>query len=77
MSFQACLDTIQARTGLGPADLRRLAEERNFTQGGALTAGTKAGAIVQWLKDDYGLGHGHAMAIFALLKGHRKAGPSS
>ena len=77
MSFQACLDTIKARTGLGPADFRDLAEERNFTQRGALTADTKAGAVVQWLKEDYGLGHGHAMAIFALLKGHRKAGTPS
>ena len=77
MSFQAYLDTIKAKTGLGPEDFRRLAEERNFTQGGALTADTKAGAIVQWLKDDYGLGHGHAMAVYALLKGHRKEGTPS
>ena len=77
MSFQAHLDTIKARTGLGPEDFRRLAEERNFTQRGALTADTKAGAVVQWLKEDYGLGHGHAMAIFALLKGHRKEGTPS
>ncbi|MXV17313.1 DUF4287 domain-containing protein [Hufsiella ginkgonis] len=26
-------------------------------------------AVTKWLKDDFGLGHGHAMAIFALLKG--------
>ena len=77
MSFQAYLDTIKAKTGLGPEDLRRLAEERNFTEGGTLKADTKAGAIVQWLKDDYGLGHGHAMAVYALLKGHRKEGTPS
>jgi hypothetical protein len=29
----------------------------------------KAAAIVKWLKDDFQLGHGHAMAIYALLKG--------
>jgi Domain of unknown function (DUF4287) len=29
---------------------------------------------VQWLKDDFELGHGHAMAIFALLKGAKKEG---
>ena len=77
MSFQAYLDTIKARTGLGPEDFRQLAEERNLTQGRALTADTKAGAVVQWLKDDYGLGHGHAMAIYALLKGLRKEGTPS
>jgi hypothetical protein len=32
----------------------------------------KAGAIVKWLKVDFQLGHGHAMAIFALLKGTKR-----
>jgi hypothetical protein len=31
----------------------------------------KAGEIVQWLKADFDLGHGHAMAIVALLKGKK------
>ena len=77
MSFQAYLDNIKARTGLGPADFRRLAEEKSFAHGGALKAETKAGAIVQWLKDDYSLGHGPAMAIYALLKGLKKEGTPS
>jgi len=34
-----------------------------------LAAGVNAGDIVKWLKDDFELGHGHAMAIYALLKG--------
>jgi hypothetical protein len=34
-----------------------------------LKPGVKAGAVVAWLKADFGLGHGHAMAIMALLKG--------
>ncbi|MGZ3753113.1 MAG: DUF4287 domain-containing protein [Mucilaginibacter sp.] len=25
--------------------------------------------MLKWLKDDYALGHGHAMAIYAPLKG--------
>ncbi|MGS2741721.1 DUF4287 domain-containing protein [Sinomicrobium sp. M5D2P17] len=31
----------------------------------------KAGQIVQWLKDDYDLGHGHTIAVYAYLKGKR------
>ena len=46
-----------------------LAEEKGFTQNGELKATTKAGDIVKWLKDDFELGQGHAMAIYALLKG--------
>ena len=69
MSFQAYLTTIKAKTGKEAADFRKLAEEKGFTQNGELTVTTKAGDIVKWLKDDFELGHGHAMAIYALLKG--------
>lgn len=69
MSFQGYLKTIQSKTGKGPADFRQMAEEKGFTQNGELKATVKAGEIVQWLKDDFELGHGHAMAIYALLKG--------
>jgi len=69
MSFQAYLTNIESKTGKSPADFRRLAEEKGFTQHGRLASGVKAGAIVRWLKEDFQLGHGHAMAIFALLKG--------
>jgi hypothetical protein len=67
MSFQAYLDNIQAKTGKSPDDFRQLAEQKGFTQNGELKA--KAGDIVKWLKEDFELGHGHAMAIYALLKG--------
>lgn len=69
MSFQAYLDNIKAKTGSGPDDFRRVAEQKGFLQNGKIKAGIKAGDIVNWLKDDYGLGHGHAMAIYALFKG--------
>ena len=35
---------------------------------GLLRPGVKAGEIVAWLKKDFDLGHGHAMAIYAVLK---------
>lgn len=69
MSFQAYLTNIQAKTGKSPSDFRALAEKKGFTHKGKLGAGVKAGAVVKWLKEEFQLGHGHAMAIFALLKG--------
>jgi len=41
---------------------------------GKLKSEVKAGEIVAWLKKDFGLGHGHAMAIYALFKGIKKEG---
>ncbi len=69
MSFQAYLDNIQAKTGKTPADFKALAAAKGFTEKGKLKPGVKAGDIVAWLKADFALGHGHAMAIYALLKG--------
>lgn len=71
MSFQAYLDNIQAKTGKSSADFRRLATDEGFAVGGKLKPHLKAGAVVAWLKADFGLGHGHAMAIVALLKGKK------
>lgn len=71
MSFAAYLANIETKTGKSPADFRALAEEKGFTTDGRLADGVKAGMIVSWLKKDFQLGHGHAMAIFALLKGSK------
>ncbi|ACU36646.1 DUF4287 domain-containing protein [Actinosynnema pretiosum subsp. pretiosum] len=62
MSFQAYLDAIETKTGKIPADLVAEARERGYG------ADTKAGEIVQWLKDDYELGRGHAMALVHVIK---------
>ncbi len=72
MSFQAYLDNIQVKTGKSPADFRRFATDKGFAEGSKLKPGVKAG--VAWLKADFGLGHGHAMAIVALLKGKKTDG---
>ncbi|WCM29038.1 DUF4287 domain-containing protein [Sphingomonas sp. QA11] len=69
MSFQAYLDNIETRTGKSPEDFKAMAEQKGYAADGALSAGVKAGDVIQWLKADFGLGHGHAMAIVALLKG--------
>ncbi len=69
MSFQAYIDNIQKNTGKSPDDFKKLAEKKGFLQKGKLKEGVKAGEIVSWLKEDFSLGHGHAMAIYALFKG--------
>jgi Domain of unknown function (DUF4287)/Domain of unknown function (DUF5655) len=63
MSYQAYLDSIKAKTGQTPAEFRALAQDK-----GLLQPGVKAGEVVRWLKEDYGLGHGHAMAMYGAIK---------
>jgi hypothetical protein len=72
MSFQAYLTNIHAKTGVDAAGFRALAEGKSWLVDGHLKSDVKAGSVVAWLKADYDLGHGHAMAIYALLKGKRK-----
>jgi len=59
-AFQSYLDNIKAKTGMTPADFRKLAKQKGLV---------KAGEIVAWLKKDFGLGYGHAGAIWQLI-GH-------
>ncbi|MEO6013437.1 MAG: DUF4287 domain-containing protein [Devosia sp.] len=63
MTFQAYLDNIEKQTGIGPDAFIKLAKAKGLT-----APGTKATQITDWLKADYKLGHGHAMAIVKLLK---------
>ena len=63
MTFQAYLDTIKEKTGKTPEDFRMLAEKKEL-----LKDGVKAGPIVAWLQEDFGLGRGHAMAIVQTLR---------
>jgi hypothetical protein len=62
VSFQAYLDAIEKKTGKTPAELIALAKEKGFT------ADTKAGEMAAWLKEEFGLGHGHAMALVHVIK---------
>ncbi|MCH7409336.1 DUF4287 domain-containing protein [Belliella sp. DSM 111904] len=67
MSFQAYIDNIQKKTGKTPEDFKKLAEEKGFVSSGQVVV--KATQITDWLKKEFELGHGHAMAIYASLKG--------
>ena len=72
MSFIAYINNIKAKTGKTPGDFKKLAEKKGFIQKGQLDPKVKAGTIIAWLKDEYELGHGHAMAIYATFKGRKE-----
>ena len=71
MSFQGYLKTIKEKTGKSAEDFKKLADKKGFSEKGKLKQGVKAGDIVKWLKEDFQLGHGHSMAIYALLSGRK------
>jgi hypothetical protein len=62
MSFQAYLDAIEKKTGLTPQQLLDEAAAKGYDPQ------TKAGVVVDWLATDHGLGRGHAMALFHVIK---------
>lgn len=67
MSFQAYLDNIEEKTGKTPNEFIAIAKEKGYDD-----PATKAGVIVDWLKQDFDLGRGHAMAIVHIIKNGAK-----
>ena len=63
MSFQDYLDNIEEKTGKTPNDFIALAKEKGFDK-----PQTKAVVIAAWLKEEFGLGHGHAMVLVYVIK---------
>ena len=63
MSFEAYLDNIRAKTGKTPAQFKTMA-----AKAGVYKPDMKANALVAWLKEEFELGHGHAMAIWKSFK---------
>lgn len=63
MSFQAYLDNIEEKTGKTPNEFIALAKEKGFDD-----PSVKSGVVVAWLKEEFQLGHGHAMAMAHVIK---------
>lgn len=63
MTFQAYLDNIKAKTGKAPEDFKAEA-----TEAGVFRPDMTASELVTFLKQRHDLGHGHAMAIWAVFK---------
>ncbi len=68
MSFQAYLDNIETKTGKTPNEFIQLAKAKGFNRE------TKSNDIVDWLKQDFDLGRGHAMAMVHVIKNGAKIG---
>jgi Domain of unknown function (DUF4287) len=62
MSYQAYLDAIERKTGRTPAELLEEAREQGFG------ATTRAADFTAWMADTHGVGRGHAMALYGVLK---------
>jgi len=63
MSFQAYLDNIKKQTGKTPDEFVALTKAKGLT-----APETKAGVIVAWLKKEFNLGRGHAIALVHVFK---------
>lgn len=63
MSFQAYIDNIKAKTGKSPEELKNAAEKA-----GVYKRDMKAADLVKFLKEEFDLGHGHCMAVWAVFK---------
>jgi hypothetical protein len=59
MSYKAYIDNIQAKTGKGPEYYLSEAKKKGLTTHKEL---------LDWLKSDCGLGHGHANAIILYIQ---------
>jgi len=63
MTFQAYLDTIKTKTGKTPEELKEAAEKA-----GVYSYDMTATDLKNFLKEEYGLGHGHSMAVWLIFK---------
>lgn len=65
MSFQAYIDNITKITHLTPEQIRDKAIEK-----GILSENMKATVLTNWLKNEFGLGHGHSMSLWKYFVDH-------
>lgn len=68
INLEANYLNIHKKTGKTPSDFKKVAKIHGFVEGDFLKQSIKAATIIAWLKKDYGLGHGHALAIFHYLE---------
>lgn len=62
MSYQAYLDALEAKCGRTPQQLLDEAARQGYS------STTKAGEVLAWLAEEYGVGRGLGMAFYGVLK---------
>jgi hypothetical protein len=63
VTFEAYIHNIHTKTGKTPEDFFALAQTK-----GLVGPDARAMKVVAWLKADFALGHGHAMAIWSAFQ---------
>jgi len=63
MTFEAYLVAVKTKTGRTPEQLKT-----DATKAGIYKPEMKATELVNWLKAEHNLGHGHSMAVWAVWK---------
>ena len=63
MSFQAYIDNIKTKTGKTPEDFKKQLQKEKL-----LNPDLKSADLVNNLKTNFDLGHGHSMTISAVFK---------
>lgn len=69
IDLQTYIGNIKKKTGKTPADFKKLATAKGYFENGVMKPTVKATAVMAWLKEDFELGRGHALAIYHILKG--------
>jgi hypothetical protein len=64
-TFQAYIDNIKLKTGKTPEQFKELADQAKI-----IHPDMKAREFCDWLNQEFGLGHGHAMSLWALFIGN-------
>ena len=59
MTYKAYIDNIKSKTGKTPEDYLKMAKQKGLS---------KYSDLLKWLKNDCGLGHGHANAIILYIQ---------
>lgn len=68
INLEAYYANFKKNTGKTPEDFKKLAKDKGYIVDGQLKPTIEAGEVMDWLKEDFNLGRGHALAIYHSFK---------